>query len=83
MQPTTKRQPFCRFPNAVMRDKRLGPAARVIAAYQATFVGDHTIDATALRKDPIVRPDKRGTGLGHNVIERANAELCAAGYKKR
>ena len=76
--PTTKREPFCRFPNEVMRNKRLGPAARVIAAYQATFVGDYTIDAAALRKDPIAR-----AGLGRDVIERANKELCAAGYKKR
>jgi len=75
---TPKREPFCRFPNAVMRDKRLGPAARMIAAYQGTFVGDYTLDATTLRKNPIAR-----TGLGRDVIERANGELCAAGYKKR
>src|SRR5262249_39143586 len=30
-----------------------------------------------------VRPDKRGGRFGRDVLERANRELCAAGYKKR
>jgi hypothetical protein len=78
-----KREPFCRFPNEVMRDKRLGVAARVLAAYQATFVGAYTLNTTSLRRRPIVRAGKSGTRLGRNVIERANRELRAAGYKKR
>ena len=82
-QATSKSNAGIRLPDAAIRDTRLDPAALVIAAWQATFAGDYAARATTLRKHPSVRAAKCGTGLGRDVIKRANRVLLAAGYKRR
>ena len=61
---------WVRLPNSVVRDKRLSEVGLVLLAYRATFTDTFTLNATALRRKPIVR----GGGLGCNAIKRAIAE---------
>ena len=70
---------WVRLPNSVVRDKRLSEVGLVLLAYRATFTDTFTLNATALRRKPIVR----GGGLGCNAIKRAIAEIVATGFLKR
>lgn len=52
------------------------PRGLVWLAYRATFAGTFTLNATALRRMPIVR----GSGFGRDVIERGLRASVKAGY---
>lgn len=88
--PCSLSRQFAKLPNSVARDKRLGPAGLVLIAFRSTMTGNYVLNEKWLRKHPIVRPPAadenraaRSSGLGKNVIRRAIAENCDAGYLER
>lgn len=74
---------FSRFPNAVTRDPRVGPALLVLLAYRTTYVDQrkpYALNERVLLRNPIVRPS---TGLGANNIRAAFAEAAQLGLLER
>jgi hypothetical protein len=69
---------FNRFPNAVARDIRLGPAEVVLLAFRSTKI-NWVLREDYLDKNPLVRT---GSGLGKNAIRDAFKTARECGYLK-